>query len=339
MRRIEALCPVWREGCLPVVGDTRALVCDTVRERAVEVPRPLIRLLEAHAGQPLTVLLEASCHPEVTRRAVAKLIAEDLLRLTRWPGRYPPMLREDIAASPLKGAILERDAGSTWDLMAAVDELAALRCRHVLLRSLAPDALSELAAVLRRIGEGFPLTVSARLGGPVDEAALIEVSENSPRLVSLVAHRAARSGVLHAGQAGLGRVSLRRGPLRLGRPVLAHPRGFTVSVEPVCESGSRHPFFNRTLTLSADGALRNGPANPEAFGRVGERALAELVEDPDFRHLWGVSRDQISDCRRCEHRAICPSGRPLARGPDGLYVPDRPCPYDPRTGRWTPPVV
>ncbi|MCB9761006.1 MAG: hypothetical protein H6739_14300 [Alphaproteobacteria bacterium] len=312
----EALCPLLHACCVPVLGQRRALICDTQRGVLVEVPGALLRLLEEHRGLSLGAIGAASGHPEAVTAAIRRLVDEDLAFLTAHPERFPALDRSWRSPAPLLRAILERDAGSRWSLEAALAELAALRCRHVLIRTREPRPA--VGAVMAAIGARHPLTVDWQLLDTAEDPAALLASW--PKISSLVFHEA--DGVEASAD---GRARWTTAPLRLGAVAPASLAGMAVNVETVCEATHHHPFFNRMVTVSADGRLRNGPSTPQVFGRIGETAIAEVIASPAFRALWDAHRGRIEDCRGCAYRLVCTDGRALSLGEDGVFRAERGC--------------
>ena len=51
--------------------------------------------------------------------------------------------------------------------------------------------------------------------------------------------------------------------------------------------------------------------------------------------MWGISKDQVEECKLCEYRYACHDCRPLAKGLTGNLLAKYPrCCYDPVSGQW-----
>ncbi len=90
------------------------------------------------------------------------------------------------------------------------------------------------------------------------------------------------------------------------------------------------------LTVGSDGAIL--PCimeRAELLGNVRDRTLAEVLDSPELRRLWGITKDEVAVCRDCEYRYLCGDCRPLAAATGGnLYAKSPRCTYDPVRGDW-----
>lgn len=97
---------------------------------------------------------------------------------------------------------------------------------------------------------------------------------------------------------------------------------------------SHNSCLYRKLSIDREGYIRNCPASPQHFGRVGEVSLAEAMAHPDFSRLWGITKDQVEVCRHCEFRRICPDCRVFTRHPERFTAHPVRCTYNPYIASW-----
>ena len=112
------------------------------------------------------------------------------------------------------------------------------------------------------------------------------------------------------------------------------PNQFVCNREFFFLSASQNTCLYRKLSIDCEGYIRNCPASPQHFGRVGEVSLAEAMVHPDFSRLWGITKDQVDVCRDCEFRRICPDCRVFTRQPERHTAHPARCTYNPYIARW-----
>jgi radical SAM protein with 4Fe4S-binding SPASM domain len=102
---------------------------------------------------------------------------------------------------------------------------------------------------------------------------------------------------------------------------------------------NRHwnPCWAGKLTVGSDGTIMPCiMGRAESLGNAREQTLAEVLDSPALRRLWGITKDMVAVCRDCEYRYLCGDCRPLAAaaGEGDLYGKSPRCTYDPVQGDW-----
>ena len=72
----------------------------------------------------------------------------------------------------------------------------------------------------------------------------------------------------------------------------------------------------------------------ESFGNIGQSTLKEVIDNPEFRKMWGITKDQISICKDCEFRYVCSDCRAFLQKPEDKFSKPLKCGYDPYTATW-----
>ena len=71
------------------------------------------------------------------------------------------------------------------------------------------------------------------------------------------------------------------------------------------ESQSYNTCLNRKVSIDPKGFVKNCPSTIETFGNVEDIKLKDLITNKEFIKMWGISKDQVLDCKVCEYRYIC----------------------------------
>ena len=63
--------------------------------------------------------------------------------------------------------------------------------------------------------------------------------------------------------------------------------------------------------------------------------LKKIINQKDFLKIWKLKKDNISVCKECEFRYICPDNRvPILNKRSNTYAHKTKCNYDPKTTKW-----
>lgn len=85
---------------------------------------------------------------------------------------------------------------------------------------------------------------------------------------------------------------------------IINPGYFSINVETFTESISFNSCLNKKVGIDINGDIKNCPTMKNAFGNIFEDKIEEIVRRDEFKSLWSVTKDQITDCKVCEFRHI-----------------------------------
>jgi SPASM domain peptide maturase of grasp-with-spasm system len=92
--------------------------------------------------------------------------------------------------------------------------------------------------------------------------------------------------------------------------------------------------LNRKISIDIDGNIKNCPSMQNVFGNVKNTALEDMLNHPEFKELWHITKDQIDVCKDCEFRYICTDCRAFLENPENIYSKPLKCGYNPETCEW-----
>lgn len=79
-------------------------------------------------------------------------------------------------------------------------------------------------------------------------------------------------------------------------------------------------------------------ARDTIIGNVKTSKLSDILKSENIVKLWGLTKDQVEVCNKCEYRYACKDCRPLAISQSNNIFGKNPrCMYDPSTGLWSSP--
>lgn len=324
--------------CVPVRGARRSTLCDLQRERYELIPNGLYDILHHYTDHTLDEI-KADFPPAqhaVLDEYFGFLVREEYGFWCDDPGAFPPLDLSWERPERITNALVDVDERSRHDWGSLLSQLDDLGCQAIQVRWFRPAPMDELEAVLGTMAHGRLRSVELLI--PHDpsweERTLEEFCLRHQRIMSIIVHSAPETRVDRVG--GLNTIIFHRTDRVTSHAHcgMVGPEWFLASLEGFTESRQFNSCLNRKLSVDAAGEIRNCPSLPRSFGNVVDTPLRRAVDDPAFRVLWGIGKDQVEVCRDCEFRYICTDCRAWVRDPgDPRSKPAR-CSYDPYTARW-----
>jgi SPASM domain peptide maturase of grasp-with-spasm system len=108
---------------------------------------------------------------------------------------------------------------------------------------------------------------------------------------------------------------------------------FTVSFAFFNEGTYRNTCLNGKIAIDQNGNVRNCLTSLKQYGNIKSHQLPSLLND-DFTRLWKLTKTDITKCKACEFRMMCPDCRVIAENSEDVYSPPLNCKYDPFTATW-----
>ena len=109
---------------------------------------------------------------------------------------------------------------------------------------------------------------------------------------------------------------------------------FNFRLQHYTEAQHHNSCLNRKISIDPYGNIKNCPSMAGDYGNVCDIALAAVLEQPQFRKAWRITKDQVSSCRNCEFRYVCTDCRAYLEVPDDINSKPLKCGYDPYTCTW-----
>ncbi|NVO08803.1 MAG: grasp-with-spasm system SPASM domain peptide maturase [Bacteroidales bacterium] len=109
---------------------------------------------------------------------------------------------------------------------------------------------------------------------------------------------------------------------------------FVCHLNTFCESQNFNTCLNKKISIDINGNIKNCPSRTQSFGNIRNMTIKEAMEHPDFKKLWGISKDQIDVCKDCEFRHMCTDCRDYIKDPQNIYSQPTKCNYNPYIAKW-----
>ncbi|MFP3833420.1 grasp-with-spasm system SPASM domain peptide maturase [Chryseobacterium sp. SIMBA_028] len=114
---------------------------------------------------------------------------------------------------------------------------------------------------------------------------------------------------------------------------------FNTNLPKVLEALNHNSCLHKKIGIDKNGQIKNCPLMQESFGSIRNVSLEEVLQQPDFKKYWNLTKDHIEVCKDCEFRYICTDCRAYTESshyaPNGLDL-SKPlkCGYNPYTNEW-----
>lgn len=328
--------------CIPVSGSARSIICDLQRNNYEYVPSDLIALFDEDHKIDLSHLssLYDSEDLETIHEYITFLLEKefgfycdpdelDFFPLIHTIWDFPALITN---------AIIDSDEESEHDFRLIFEKLQTVQCRHFQFRFFHKISLDELKRVHDLFKE-FPFLSADYILPYSDSHTDTEVlmwlgKQQSIRAIYYFG--ANEEYVVKPLTEGMTMcVKLKEMITDETHCGAVHPSYFSINYESFFEARLHNSCLNRKLSVDKKGYVKNCPSQKTKFGHIQSANLKEIVNQPAFKTLWDIKKDQIETCKDCEFRYICTDCRVYVTDPESNYSKPSKCNYNPYLGEWT----
>jgi SPASM domain peptide maturase of grasp-with-spasm system len=324
--------------CIPVQGHARSILCDLQRGSFLFIPNILVEILElcrehtveevhAHFGNE---------HDEQIDEYLQYLIDQQYGFYTTEPQRFPLMSLDWRNPKIITNCLVDFDAGTRHDLADLNEQLSNLGCEALELRFFHSLDLAGLEERLRPFTDSSLRSINVLAGHhpSLEPEVLRDLLVRQKRVRHITIHSSpAREELLIVDP----QTSLQYTPEVIDSEACCgnvSSRYFSCTVSAFTEARRFNNCLNRKIGIDKRGAIRNCPSMPRSYGRLGVTPLSEVVDNPEFRKPWEVTKDQVLVCQDCEFRYICHDCRAYLQTPGEPLSKPAKCRYNPYEARW-----
>lgn len=101
------------------------------------------------------------------------------------------------------------------------------------------------------------------------------------------------------------------------------------------ESQEYNLFYNRRVYIDNENNVKHAINENEIYGNITNTNIFDIVLSPSFKKLWNIAKDEITICKDCEFRYICPDNRiPIFDKKTKNYYHIEECNYSPYSNQW-----
>lgn len=321
--------------CVLVKGIMRSTLCDLQRGKLKLIPNDMYDMLKSCAGQTKDEIYEKySDYVEILEEYIDFLESNEFIFWTDEPSSYPEISFEVEEFAEVNNAIIDVSSTSILDYPSIINELSSLGCQSIQIRSF--DDLVNLKWITEKLLEK---TLDSRIRNI--EIICKHHDEDNEYLVSMLSsHLRVNLVVLHSSLKGIDVESKHATVLITTDKIndashcgFVDPSYFSINANFYSESLKYNTCLYKKVSIDSDGNIKNCPALLESFGHISVDSIREVIQSSNFKRIGKISKDQISICKVCEFRHVCPDCR-AHLGKEELFSKPRKCAYDPYTAKW-----
>ena len=112
------------------------------------------------------------------------------------------------------------------------------------------------------------------------------------------------------------------------------PNKFILNFGFFIESLTNNNCLFKKVAISESGDVKNCLNFNNVFGNVANDQIKLVIQKPEFVKLWGIKKDKIRICNKCEFRYMCLDCRAYRSNYEDLYSKPKYCSYSPKTMKW-----
>ncbi|MEH6309082.1 grasp-with-spasm system SPASM domain peptide maturase [Olivibacter sp. CPCC 100613] len=323
--------------CKPVKGYRRGIICDLENMTYHLVPNSLIDLLELLTNTKLKdiekVVEDDSL--QVLNEYTSFVLDNNLGFITEDPVSFSDIETLFHHPSTISNAILVSGSDSQHDYPDILNQLDQLNCKGLELRFFYSPTEDELNDILSLAEDSRLQSIDLILKHSpyMNDTYFIDLVTKYRRLSYIQVHSAPFDHEYYIEE---NFAFLRYTSVRIIDNSFCgciSPKNFAVNVLLFTESLNFNNCLNKKIAIDEDGKIKNCPSMQNSHGTITNTKLKDVVENEEFRQLWGLTKDEIDICKDCEFRYICTDCRAFTEHGEVASKPSK-CNYDPYNNSW-----
>ncbi len=326
------------EGCFPVKGYTRSIICDTQRNKYDFITNELFTILTDFDGWKIEKILNqiSSDSFEIFEEYLDFVLKKEYAFLTDHPEYFPKISQDWRNPSKVTNAIFDFGLESTHKITPKdIEELEMLGCKVIEFRYYFTPKLNDLLHILNMLKKSAIRGVQfyVKYDKEIGLGHWYNDTKDHKRINYILFHSCPAENEIDI-QEEYDNFIFTPDIIKSEKDCgIVCKSNFSCSLEILLESKRNNSCLNKKISVDSNGEIKNCPSMTKSFGSLEETSLLKAYNAPDFKILWSVNKDKIKVCKDCEFRYMCVDCRAFTKDGD-LYSKPAKCTYDPYTGVW-----
>ncbi len=326
--------------CIPVLGKSRAAICDIQRQTYQLIPDSLYEILTKHEGKTLATIKAAynNEYDETIQEYFDFLVEKEYVFFTDTPELFPKMSMHWEEPVDLTNAIIDISTNSSiLDFGDLFDQFEDLGCEHLQIRCFSDKPLSFFEDIVKKADRKRIISIEFIVKYQADftKEKLLKLGDEYPRIASITAHTAPSDETLYISEQGMGHLFYTKAAITSANHCgIISPDFFVLNIKSFTEAQHHNSCLNRKIAIDVNGNIKNCPSMADSYGHISTTSLKQALAHKDFKQHWNITKDEIAGCKDCEFRYICTDCRAYIEQPADIYSKPLKCGYDPNTGEW-----
>ncbi|MBC9909090.1 grasp-with-spasm system SPASM domain peptide maturase [Chitinophaga varians] len=331
----ESLYPLLYSSCIPVKGANKSIICDLQNQCYIHLPNELYDIVDTLGEYSLSQYRSANDLETylLLEKYFFSLEENRFLFFTHTPKMFPKLDFERWdCPSLISNAVIDLGTSIQFNLENVIDDLVNMGCQYLQIRSFDTLVLSDLSyrlinARIHLKDINLDLILKYYQGCKISQ--IKEFADLFPCISTITFHSAGFEKFYEISSHI--KVTYTKTVIidetHCGKINSEH---FRANMTAFAENREWNSCLNRKIAIDKNGQIKNCPSMEFSYGLITERSIREVVLNiPEFRDLWRISKDKIQVCRDCEYRYICSDCRAYLEDP--LMKPAK-CSYNPYQG-------
>lgn len=298
--------------CVITKGKNRSIICDLQRGKFDFIPNVLFEILSKyknHTIQDVKNDFDVSNHFYI-EEYFSFLAENEYVFFTSNPENFPLIDFDYNTNKIISNAIIETGAELSTDMESIFNQLNELGCFALEMRIIGNISLNLLESIFKVIGnfvfESIHLLIPYTK--EIDSDILESLLRKYPNLYTIYVYGASKNKSIFNKDHNKALIYTNNGyeNLHCGHISLNKLR---INTNFYFESKKYNSCLYQKVAIDKNGNIKNCLFSEKVYGNVKLNKIKSIVTKNEFQDLWCITKDQISVCKECEFRYVCPDCR------------------------------
>ncbi|NOU17740.1 MAG: grasp-with-spasm system SPASM domain peptide maturase [Bacteroidales bacterium] len=323
--------------CIPVKGYLRSALYDLQRKNYLFIPNSLLDILTNYSGKTFDEVLQlVDDEREQVEKYFSYLLENEFIFLCEKEDleNFPPLNQSWESSAGVNSIIIDIDGCSNYDYTNIANDISRLRSKVIQLRIFSIKGKKEIADIINIFSkiDTKNLEVIFPNKEGVNVEFIKEIIDRNSKVTSLFITDSPNKELSDYKQTTVRYTADKI--INESSCGIISKAYFVCHLNTYTESQNFNTCLNRKVSIDVNGNIKNCPSCTQSFGNIKNSTIKGAMKHPDFRKLWGVSKDQIDVCKDCEFRHMCTDCRAYIKDPENIYSQPANCTYNPYIAKW-----
>lgn len=317
--------------CILVKGAMKSAIYDLTRNKILFIPNTLYQILFEFNGFPLNILKGIYEGEEDTLNEYLEfLLKHEFLYQSYETPAFEQISTVCKSSALISNIIIDVKEYSNHDYRILIDEIKKVKCSSILLRFYFSIELEKLSEILSYFQP--PDILDVRVMMPYSDKVRSKETKNTILSLNILI-----TGIIFFGSPYNKNLEYNGTQIEYIRNLIKDEthcghiglENFSVNIKMYIESKNYNNCLYKKISVDSDGNIKNCPSCKKSYGLLGEISFLDVIDNPKFRKLWVIKKDDIEVCKECVFRYACIDCRVYRSCINNIYSKPLKCNYNP----------